>query len=126
RNGSEATGGRPGTVTLRCGECEDGGPGEGPGEDSLPPGRYVFVDVEDDGCGMTPEVRERIFDPFFSTKFTGRGLGLCAVQGIVRGHQGAIRVRTAPGQGSCFRVLLPVETAATAVPALRPEPPALR
>jgi CheY-like chemotaxis protein len=56
---------------------------------------------------MAPEVKARIFDPFFTTKFTGRGLGLAAVQGIVRGHRGALKVESQLGEGTCFRVFLP-------------------
>jgi len=73
----------------------------------LEPGLYVYLRVDDTGCGMDEETKGRIFDPFFTTKFTGRGLGLAAVAGIVRGHKGAIRVSTAPGQGSSFTVFLP-------------------
>jgi PAS domain S-box-containing protein len=80
----------------------------------LPPGQYVCLEVRDTGCGMDEATKARIFDPFFSTKFTGRGLGLAAVAGIVRGHQGAIVVSTAPGKGSCFTVLFPA-AARTAV-----------
>ena len=53
---------------------------------------------------------QRIFDPFFSTKFTGRGLGLAAVMGIVESHHGHVRIRTAPGEGTSFRVVLPAVT----------------
>jgi CheY-like chemotaxis protein/two-component sensor histidine kinase len=75
--------------------------------DLLTSGPYVFVAVRDTGCGMTPETIAKIFDPFFTTKFAGRGLGLAAVRGIVRGHQGALHVASTPGQGSTFTLLLP-------------------
>jgi two-component system cell cycle sensor histidine kinase/response regulator CckA len=73
----------------------------------LDPGRYVFVEVRDDGPGMDAGTIERIFEPFFSTKFTGRGLGLAAVLGVVRGHRGAVSVESAPGRGTTFRLLFP-------------------
>lgn len=78
-----------------------------PGEE-IAPGTYIIVEVHDTGCGMDQETLSRIFDPFFTTKFTGRGLGLAAVQGIVRGHKGALKVYSQPGQGSTFKVFLPV------------------
>ena len=78
----------------------------------VPAGPYVFIDVVDNGHGMNDETLARIFDPFFSTKETGRGLGMAAVRGIVRSHNAALRVTTAPGQGTRFRVWFPlVQTA---------------
>jgi two-component system, cell cycle sensor histidine kinase and response regulator CckA len=79
-------------------------------EFALPPidfGDYSVLEVSDNGCGMSAEVVGKIFDPFFSTKFAGRGLGLAAVLGIVKRHKGAMQVRTAPGAGSTIRVLFP-------------------
>jgi len=70
-------------------------------------GEYVLLEVADNGCGMTEEVRNRAFEPFFSTKFTGRGLGLSAVLGIVRGHRGAISLESTAGSGTVVRIILP-------------------
>lgn len=68
-------------------------------------GSYAYLQVEDNGCGMDAEVLKRIFDPFFSTKFTGRGLGLAAVQGIMRSHKAKCRTFSEPGVGTTFWVL---------------------
>lgn len=108
-NASEAIGEREGTVWIRSGLVEidrEAVRSFSPPTD-IAEGEYVFLEVADDGCGMTPQIRERIFDPFFSTKFTGRGLGLAAVLGIVRSHRGAITVQSQVGRGSSFRLLLP-------------------
>jgi PAS domain S-box-containing protein len=107
-NAGEAIGDRPGTVTISTGirDFPEGAPPEPP-FGSLYPGRHVFAAVEDTGSGMDAATRARAFEPFFSTKFTGRGLGLAAAMGIARVHGGAIRVATRPGEGSRFEVLLP-------------------
>jgi two-component system cell cycle sensor histidine kinase/response regulator CckA len=77
--------------------------------DSPPaPGDYVFLEVSDTGCGMSDDVLNRLFDPFFSTKFAGRGLGMAVLLGIVRSHGGMVSVRSEPGSGSAIRVLFPV------------------
>lgn len=82
------------------------------GDQRLPPGSYFCLEVKDTGRGMTPEQVERIFEPFFTTKFTGSGLGLAVVMGFVRGHRGGIAVKSEPGQGSTFRLVLPQEEVA--------------
>jgi PAS domain S-box-containing protein len=99
-NASDALGDAPGAITLRTGLLEDG-------KEAGMSGRFVFLEVSDTGCGMDDSTQQRIFDPFFSTKFTGRGLGLAAVMGIVESHGGHIRIRTAPNQGTTFRVFFP-------------------
>jgi PAS domain S-box-containing protein len=73
----------------------------------LSAGTYATMEVTDTGCGMSPEVLERIFDPFYTTKFTGRGLGLSAMLGILRSHQGSLKVYSEVGRGSIFRLFLP-------------------
>lgn len=78
--------------------------------DDLLEGLYVYLEVSDTGCGMDAETQARIFDPFFSTKFAGRGLGLASVLGIVRKHRGALTVYSEPGHGTTIRVLFPAFT----------------
>lgn len=81
-------------------------------------GRYLALKIEDNGPGMSAAVLKRIFDPFFSTKFEGRGLGLAAVLGIVRGHHGALHVESTPGYGTCFTIWFPLnaDTDSTQLP----------
>lgn len=89
--------------------------GEAPasGWSELTEGTYVQIDVADDGAGMDEATQARMFDPFYTTKFTGRGLGLAAVQGIVHGHGGAIRVRSTPGIGTTLSFALQADPEAT-------------
>jgi PAS domain S-box-containing protein len=109
-NAAEAIGSRSGTVTVRTGVSEvtptDRDTWRHTGE-PLPTGRYVVLQVSDNGCGMDDETLARIFDPFFSTKFTGRGLGLAAALGIVSGHHGGLRVESTPGAGTTFQLVFP-------------------
>jgi CheY-like chemotaxis protein len=84
------------------------------------PGDYVCLEVADTGKGMDSATIQRIFDPFFSTKFQGRGLGLAASAGVVANHRGCMTAHSAVGMGSTFRVLLPRQKEAIAKPA--PEP----
>ncbi|MFT3924116.1 MAG: PAS domain S-box protein [Myxococcales bacterium] len=118
-NASEAISESIGVISVRTGVMDvDSEDLEGFSPARIEPGRYAFLDVADTGSGMSEETRARIFEPFFSTKFTGRGLGLSAVLGIVRGHHGALRVQSALGRGTCFTMLLPLraETGEETVP----------
>jgi len=108
-NASESIGDRSGTVFVKTGiiECSRKYL-KAYQQNDLAEGNYVFLEVTDNGCGMDKAILLKIFDPFFTTKFIGRGLGLSAVQGIVNGHKGAIRIYSEPGRGTTFKVLFPV------------------
>ena len=75
--------------------------------ENLEAGNYVVLGVLDNGCGIEPAVLDQIFDPFYSSKRHGRGLGLAAVLGIVKGHRGSLQVQSNPGRGTLFEVYLP-------------------
>ena len=91
-------------------------------------GLYARVTVRDDGMGMSEEVRRRIFEPFFTTKSPdqGTGLGLSVVDGVVRGHGGAVEVTSQPGEGACFTILLPASAGARLSPDAGPRRPLRR
>ena len=78
-------------------------------KEEMPEGKYAYVEVADTGCGMDAETLGNVFDPFFSTKFTGRGLGMAAVMGIIRSHGGAIKVSSVKHEGSVFSALFPIQ-----------------
>jgi PAS domain S-box-containing protein len=107
-NASDALNGRPGSIRLRTGlvSLERDDPTIVPGLEPEP-GQYVMFEVADTGEGMDRATLGQVFMPFFTTKAAGRGLGLAAALGIVKGHHGAIRVTSSPGQGTTFQVLLP-------------------
>lgn len=108
-NAVEAIGPDHGEVIVATGEREASAAYLGrlsPGG-ATKPGRYAYLKVQDSGAGMDRKTIARIFEPFFSTKGTGRGLGLAAVLGIVRAHQGAIDVESGPGRGTIVKVFLP-------------------
>ncbi len=113
-NAAEAVKPFGGSVRVETG-CETLRPGEEgsfAGGSAPPPGDYLFLRVRDEGPGMDTETLSRIFDPFFSTKGPGRGLGLASVLGILKSWGGGIRVESAPGRGTLVEVFFPaVETA---------------
>ena len=111
-NAADAIGSQEGLITVSTGvqDVDESYMKLHPELAALAPGRYVYLEVRDTGCGMDEATKAKIFDPFFSTKFVGRGLGLAAVSGILRGHGSGITVSSAPGKGSCFTVLFPAAT----------------
>jgi len=108
-NAAEAIGDRSGTVIVRTRliQVDRGLLDSTYLQNDMAEGSYVSVEVVDDGPGMDPETQSRVFDPFFSTKQTGRGLGLAVVLGIVRRHGGALLVDSRPGRGTVFQMLFP-------------------
>ena len=109
-NASEAIGDRDGAITVSTGvmHCDRDYLSAICLDEGMAEGLYAYMEVSDTGCGMDSETEARIFEPFYTTKFMGRGLGMSAVLGIVRGHSGAIRVESKVGKGTTIRVLFPV------------------
>lgn len=109
-NASDAIDGTGGTIRVKTGVVGGDVPRSFPDRvpaTAMDASTYVLLDVHDDGCGMSAEVRARLFDPFYTTKFAGRGLGMSAVLGAVRAHGGAVHVHSEPGAGARVRVFLP-------------------
>jgi PAS domain S-box-containing protein len=108
-NASEAIGNESGVIAISTGsmDCNRAYLEDFWIDESLREGPYVFLEVTDTGCGMDEDTAGKIFDPFFTTKFIGRGLGMAAVSGIIRGHKGAIKLSSEPGRGTTFRILFP-------------------
>jgi len=110
-NGAEAIGDAEGEIDVKLAKAEIRA--EQPEIDHLgviiPAGRYICFEVIDNGCGMDEETSRKIFEPFYTTKFTGRGLGMSAVLGIIKAHNGALQLESRPGGGTTFKVFLPVQ-----------------
>jgi len=122
-NASEAIGEKSGEITVSTGSlfCDRAYLNDAWFDKNLPEGLYVFLDIADNGCGMDRDTLSRIYDPFYTTKFTGRGLGMAAVLGIVRGHKGAIKIDSEPGAGTTIRILLPAGALPSEEPAREAE-----
>ena len=125
-NASDAIGAAQGRILMNTGVAQfdaadlaAGFPGQ-----PMAPGQYVLLEVTDTGCGMSQETLQKIFDPFFTTKPKGRGLGLSAMIGILRGHQAGIQIRSREGAGSNFRLFFPAcaDSRKPAAPAGAAEP----
>ena len=108
-NASESLDRRPGTVKIRTGliDADEAYLSDTFGPSDLPEGEYIYLEVQDDGGGIATSDRGRIFEPFYTTRFSGRGLGLAAVLGIVSRHRGVIKLQSEEGRGTTIRVLLP-------------------
>ena len=108
-NASESLDNQPGEVVIRTGTafCDRETLACSSLENDLPQGYYVYLAVEDTGCGMDAVTRTNVLDPFFSTKSDGRGLGLASVAGIIQGHGGTLHVKSQLMRGTTVTVLLP-------------------
>ncbi|MBF0542842.1 MAG: response regulator [Candidatus Riflebacteria bacterium] len=109
-NSVEAIGPRDGKISINSGivDCNRAFLRECQFSEDLQTGKYLFIEVLDSGCGITQEIQQQIFDPFFSTKLVGRGLGLPTVYGIVRGHKGTIKVTSEIGNGTSVKLFFPI------------------
>ena len=118
-NASEAIGDKRGdiAITTGCMNCDRKNLKDIWLGENLTDDPYVYLEIADTGCGMYKETMAKLFDPFYTTKYAGRGLGMAAVLGIVKGHNGAIKVISEPGRGTTFTVLLPASGRPAGLPA---------
>jgi CheY-like chemotaxis protein len=123
-NASEAMGERTGVITVatRAEQLDPSAIAHSYPGQPMGPGLHVGLEVSDNGSGIAPEVLGKIFAPFFTTKLTGRGLGLAALHGIVREHRGIVQVASELGRGSTFKVLFPAVQGEAVLP-VAPAPP---
>jgi len=108
-NAAEAIGDDSGTITIATGSTltDTNTLEHCYGSEELRSGEHVYIEVADDGCGISDETRQHMFEPFYTTKFTGRGLGMSAILGIMRSNHGCIQIDSKPERGSTIRVFLP-------------------
>ena len=106
-NAWESLNGKPGSIEVTTSCVDIGSTESDDGYAGIRPGKYMRLEITDNGCGIREEDIPRIFDPFYTTKSLGRGLGLSAVQGIIRSLGGSVNVRSKPGSGSSFEILAP-------------------
>ena len=111
-NSSDAIGDKNGIISISTGSAEFDSEylSKTDLNEDLEPGNYVYFEISDTGCGISSDNIDRIFEPFYTTKFTGRGLGLAAVQGIIRSHKGSIKVYSEEGKGTNIKVMFPSVT----------------
>ena len=109
-NAVEAIGETPGSIAIRVSRQRPNAAelADATLRPASPAREYVQIEVIDSGCGMSKETQQKIFEPFFTTKFTGRGLGLSAVIGIVKAHSGVLKIESQVGEGTTFKILLPL------------------
>ena len=112
-NALEAVGEGRGAVKIRTEECHLSASdlARDYPDQELVPGAYVRLEISDSGAGVPSELAPHVFDPFVTTKFTGRGLGLSEVQGIMRAHRGGVRLVTSCGCGTCVQTVFPADAA---------------
>ncbi len=122
-NATEAIGATEGTITISTGVvyCDSDQFQQPFLQEDLPAGDYVYLDVADTGCGMEAHIQVKAFDPFFSTRSKGRGMGLAAVLGIVRAHHGTVTLDSRPGEGTTVRILVPTAEGPSESLVVKPE-----